>query len=183
MQHIYFILKFFAVLFSFLLISACGHHRHGESHEVTSAYTKLESKGKMKVKGELSFKREEPMGVRITGTIEGLKPNGIHGMHIHEFGDCTSVDAKSAGGHYNPGGHAHAGTETSVRHAGDMGNITADAKGVAKIDYFDNRLTLTGRHYPILGRSVIIHENADDLKTAETGNAGPRAACGVIVVK
>ena len=31
--------------------------------------------------------------------IEGLTPNGVHGVHIHEKGDCRAPDASSAGGH------------------------------------------------------------------------------------
>ena len=32
----------------------------------------------------------------------------------------------------------------------------------------------------IIGKSVIVHEKEDDLKTDPTGNAGGRQACGVI---
>lgn len=32
----------------------------------------------------------------------------------------------------------------------------------------------------IIGRAVIIHMDQDDFKTDPTGNAGGRAACGVI---
>ena len=34
----------------------------------------------------------------------------------------------------------------------------------------------------IIGRAVIVHEKADDLKTQPSGNAGARFACGVIGV-
>lgn len=33
----------------------------------------------------------------------------------------------------------------------------------------------------IIGRAVVVHMQTDDLKTDPTGNAGGRAACGVIV--
>src|SRR5437868_11912085 len=45
-------------------------------------------------------------GVRVDGEISGLKP-GSHGFHIHDKGDCSSPDANSAGGHYNPTGMPH----------------------------------------------------------------------------
>jgi len=32
----------------------------------------------------------------------------------------------------------------------------------------------------IIGRAVIVHANADDLRTQPAGNAGPRLACGLI---
>ncbi|MGH8091908.1 MAG: superoxide dismutase family protein, partial [Chthoniobacterales bacterium] len=32
----------------------------------------------------------------------------------------------------------------------------------------------------IIGRAVIVHEKADDLKSQPVGNAGARVACGVI---
>jgi Cu-Zn family superoxide dismutase len=32
----------------------------------------------------------------------------------------------------------------------------------------------------IIGRALIVHMQEDDLKTDPTGNAGGRAACGVI---
>src|SRR5262245_42843524 len=37
--------------------------------------------------------------VRVTGA-----PAGEHGLHIHETGDCSDPEAKSAGGHWNPAG-------------------------------------------------------------------------------
>ena len=51
----------------------------------------------------------QPMGggVRITGDIGGLQPGSSHGFHIHEKGDCSAVDASSAGGHFNPGVQPH----------------------------------------------------------------------------
>jgi Cu-Zn family superoxide dismutase len=121
-------------------------------------------------------------GMHVTGEIEGLKPNARHAFHVHEFGDCTSGDGKSAGAHYNPEGHPHAGPDASMRHAGDLGNLEADANGVAHYDRTIAGLTVGGEHNPVLGRSVIIHAGEDDFATQPTGNAGDRIGCGVIGV-
>jgi len=132
-----------------------------------------------KVSGTLAFARTTG-GVKVTGRISGLAA-GQHGFHIHEFGDCSAADFSSAGGHYNPTGHQHAGPAEAKRHIGDMGNIEAGADGVATVDYTDARLRFEGAH-GILGRGVIVHANPDDFKTQPTGNAGGRVACGVIGV-
>ena len=121
-------------------------------------------------------------GMHVTGEISGLKPNAKHAFHIHEFGDATSGDGKSAGAHYNPGGHPHAGPDAAMRHAGDLGNLEADANGVAKYDRTIAGLTVGGGQDPIIGRSVIIHAGEDDFTTQPTGNAGDRIGCGVIGV-
>ncbi len=61
-----------------------------------------------------------------------------------------------------------------------MGNIEADASGTAKLSYVDHNLSLTDGPRSIIGRAVIVHERADDLKSQPSGDAGARIACGVI---
>ena len=75
----------------------------------------------------------------------------------------------------------HAAPKDMKRHVGDMGNIEANAKGVAKLKYVDPMMKFSGPA-SIIGRGVIVHEKADDLKTQPTGNAGGRVAAGVIGV-
>src|ERR1039457_2139664 len=111
-------------------------------------------------------------GIKVTADLQGLS-KGKHGFHIHEFGDCSSPDGMAAGGHYNPGGNAHAGPMDMKRHEGDMGNIEADDAGKAHLEYVDKMLSFEGPH-SILGRSAILHKGEDDLKTQPTGNAGAR---------
>jgi Cu-Zn family superoxide dismutase len=130
-----------------------------------------------KVRGVVSFTKDGK-GVRITANIEGLSP-GPHGFHIHEFGNCTSPEANSAGGHFNPTDMPHAGPKAEKRHAGDLGNLEADKNGLARLEVTDNIISLEGPK-SIIGRSVIVHAQADDFKTQPTGASGARVACGVI---
>jgi Cu-Zn family superoxide dismutase len=74
---------------------------------------------------------------------------------------------------------SHGGPDADQRHAGDLGNLEADAGGVANYDRIDSGIQLTGEN-SILGRAVIVHASEDDLTTQPTGAAGARLACGVI---
>jgi Cu-Zn family superoxide dismutase len=139
-----------------------------------AAVAVLKPTGEYKVHGKVSFQKQDK-NVHLSGQIEGLTP-GLHGFHIHEFGDLSAADGSSAGGHYNPGGHEHGGPENPTRHAGDLGNVKADEKGIARID-----IKVEGIDFAdIIGRSLVVHAEADDLKSQPAGNAGPRAALGVI---
>jgi Cu-Zn family superoxide dismutase len=129
------------------------------------------------VRGEVRFIQLEGR-VRVEGRISGLTP-GLHGFHVHEFGDARAPDGSSAGGHFNPGGHAHALPHDAARHAGDMGNILADAEGVAEFSIEIDTLTLAHGPGAILGRSIIVHADPDD-GGQPTGNAGARVGVGVI---
>src|SRR5256886_1909643 len=131
-----------------------------------------------KVAGTVMF-TEEADGVRIHAEIKGLTP-GKHGFHVHEFGDCSAADLSSAGAHFNPTNKPHAGPDDMQRHVGDMGNIEADASGAAKLDYVDHNISLVREQSSVIGRSVVVHAKADDLKTQPAGDSGARIACGVI---
>jgi Cu-Zn family superoxide dismutase len=74
---------------------------------------------------------------------------------------------------------AHGAPTDHTRHSGDLGNIVADEKGMAMLEWVDPMMRLSGPN-SIIGRAVIVHAKEDDLKTQPTGNAGPREACGVI---
>jgi Cu-Zn family superoxide dismutase len=129
------------------------------------------------VKGVVTFAQTEK-GVRVFAHLEGLTP-GKHGFHIHEFGDCSAPDLASAGGHFNPAKMNHGAPMDEMRHAGDLGNIVADEKGMAMLEWVDPVMQLSGPN-SIIGHAVIVHAKEDDLTTQPTGNAGAREACGVI---
>ena len=128
-------------------------------------------------KGTVTFERK-PAGVEVAIQLEGLKP-GLHGFHVHEKGDCSAPDAASAGDHFNPASQPHAAREAPARHAGDLGNVEADASGKVQIKLVDSKLRLDGPE-SIVGKALIVHEKADDYTTQPTGNAGARVACGVV---
>ena len=117
--------------------------------------------------------------VKVVADIAGLVPNQQHAIHIHEYGDASSPDGLSAGGHYNREKHPHGLPDTDNRHAGDLGNLQADAAGKAHYEITVNNISVMGAHNPIIGRGVIVHAKMDN-GGQPVGNAGGRIACGVI---
>lgn len=148
--------------------------------ETHTAVCKLEPIAASGVAGTLNFVQVGNK-VTLTGEITGLTP-GEHGFHVHEKGDLSDKETgNSAGGHFNPAGHKHGKPGDAERHAGDLGNITADEKGVAKLDIHDEVMSLHGDN-SIVGRSIVVHESVDKF-TQPTGDAGGRVAFGLIEIK
>lgn len=127
--------------------------------------------------GTVTFENVED-GVRVQGEFEGLS-TGMHGFHIHQYGDCSADDGTSAGGHYNPTNNEHGAPDDENRHMGDMGNLEVNADSSATIDYVDSKIQLNGSS-SIIGRGVVIHGGEDDLTSQPSGDAGPRVGCGVV---
>ena len=117
--------------------------------------------------------------VTVNVNLSGLAPGG-HGFHVHEKGDCSAPDAMSAGGHFNPKSAAHhGGPSAPVRHGGDLGNMQVDSNGRGLLVVAVGDLTMDN----VVGRSIVVHQTVDDLKTDPAGNSGARVACGVIQAK
>lgn len=136
---------------------------------------------KDKIHGTVTFVQVKD-GVEVQVEVSGLSP-GKHGMHIHEKADTSDPELKSAGGHWNPDNHKHGAPNEGDHHAGDLGNITADDKGVAKAQLTIKGVTVNGEKTGVVGHSVIIHEKEDDLKTDPAGASGARIAGGAIELK
>jgi Cu-Zn family superoxide dismutase len=141
---------------------------------------------KNRVKGRIHFTQ---MGNRLTikYKIQHL-PKGYHGFHIHQFGDLTE-GCKTAGPHFNTyKKNIHGGPKSKIKHNGDLGNIynikptTSGTKIVSSKVLNLNKCNKNS----IIGRSIIVHKDKDDLgkgnnlESLKTGNAGARLACGVI---
>ncbi len=120
-------------------------------------------------------------GVTLAGEISGLAPSTEHGFHMHEIGDCSAPDAKSAGDHFNPAHAEHGGPTAAARHLGDIPNIQSDATGRVAINATIAGATLRdGGPSDLVGRAVIVHAKRDDYTTQPSGDSGDRIACGVI---
>lgn len=137
------------------------------------------------INGVVEFK-EKGNKVVINGTLKSNKfKNSTHGIHIHEAGDLTD-GCMGACGHFNPYGKKHGGPTSKERHVGDLGNIRFDSKGVAKFRMEDALVKLRGIKANVIGRSLVIHEDPDDLgmgghnDSLTTGHAGKRITCAVI---
>lgn len=147
--------------------------------DVTTAIASVRPTEGNAAKGMVTF-IDVDGGVRVRAQISGLTPNAKHGFHIHEFGYCGSADATCTGGHYDPeksGHHALPGASTA-HHAGDMGNLVADASGKASYDAVIKGISVAGKN-AIIGRAIIIHAQPDD-GGQPTGNAGARVGVGDI---
>lgn len=129
-----------------------------------------------KVHGTAVFTAEGDK-VHVVAEFTGLKPNSEHGLHVHETGSCDGKKFEGAGGHFNPASMEHGGPDSKVRHAGDLGNVKADAKGHAKID---ERIAMSPGVETFGGKSLVLHAKADDEHSNPAGNSGDRIACGLI---
>jgi len=173
-------MKTFTCTTAFLLFaSAIGSHAADQSTPKL-AIAVLHPTAGQNAKGVVRFMESED-GVKVTADLEGLTPGQKHAFHIHQYGDCSAPDAMSEGGHYNPENHQHGLPETEQRHAGDLGNLTADNDGKAHYEITVKNISVAGAKNPILGRGVIVHAKIDD-GGQPVGNAGGRIACGVIGV-
>lgn len=133
--------------------------------------------------GYVQFQQKPGERATVQGNISQLAP-GLHGFHVHEYGDLTD-GCTSAGSHYNPFGKNHGAPFDEDRHVGDLGNIEADESGSAVFALTDRQLELNGM-LSIIGRSIVVHADKDDLgrgnfsDSLTTGHAGSRIACCVI---
>jgi Cu-Zn family superoxide dismutase len=161
-----------------LLLAACG--TLGSKAPVADAV--LVARSGSAVTGSIVL-RETARGLALRGEVRGLQPNAEHGFHIHEKGDCSAPDAMSAGGHFNPGDAPHGRRGEGPHHAGDIPNLRADARGVARVDQLLEDVTLSPGPRSVAGRSLIVHRDPDDYRSQPTGNSGPRIGCAVIVLR
>jgi Cu-Zn family superoxide dismutase len=141
----------------------------------------IEPRSGSAIEGKVEFEIEDGE-VEMEVRVKGLVPGSSHAIHLHEKGDCSAPDATSAGGHWNPTGSPHGkwGHDAGFHH-GDIGNLVANDKGEARLEFKTPLWTIGGDPgTDVVGKSVVIHEKVDDFTTQPTGAAGARIGCGVV---
>ncbi|MCH1538498.1 MAG: superoxide dismutase family protein [Flavobacteriaceae bacterium] len=142
----------------------------------------LDSKSGSTATGMVTLTEKDGV-VSLEAHINGLD-EGVHAIHIHEKGDCSSEDGKSAGGHWNPTFQPHGTWGASEGyHRGDIGNFNADKTGHGMV-FFSTDLWCISCDDPnknLLGKAIIVHQGADDLTSQPSGAAGARISCAGII--
>lgn len=130
--------------------------------------------------GTVTF-AQKGKAVDMKVSLTGL-PAGEHGIHVHAGSTCVAPDFASAQGHLNPTGKHHGYSNPEGHHAGDFPSsvaVKADGKGKATLVNPDISLDSASMQ-SIYGKTVVVHETADDQKSDPAGASGKRIACGVI---
>ncbi len=151
-----------------------------EETDATEASTVLRTADGTEV-GTVTFAETED-GVRMVAELHGVEGAGMHGIHVHEAGECSAPDFKSAGGHFNPEDTDHACPPTLPRHAGDFGNIEVAGDGTGTLTLASDLVTVAPGPTSVVGKAVILHAGEDDCTSQPSGAAGSRLACGVVTV-
>ena len=133
--------------------------------------------------GTATFSAAKDGKVKLVLDLKNVS-SGDHGVHIHQKPLCDPPDFKTAGPHFNPDAKQHGSKNPAGPHAGDLPkNVTVSVDGTKTTFMLSGISMGTGKPNDILangGTSIVVHENADDMKTDPSGNSGNRIACGVI---
>ncbi|MGJ8685177.1 MAG: superoxide dismutase family protein [Nonlabens sp.] len=157
------------------------HHDHdGDMMVGKEVMVAMGSKSGSDVAGTIILtqgEKEVNMVVSLTGLTAGE-----HAIHIHENGDCSSDDGKSAGGHWNPTTEDHGKWGDHDHHMGDIGNLVANDAGGATLTFSTDKWCIgcDDETRNVMGKAFIVHASADDFASQPSGAAGARVACGVI---
>lgn len=167
------------------ILGLCVGCTVGEVASEKTATATLESKSGSTVTGSAKFTATGTM-VSLKLTVSGASA-GMHGVHLHVTGDCSAVDAATAGGHWDPPMGMHGLPGSAQHHLGDAGNFAVATDGTGTLNFTGAWSLGTGEMNDVVGHSVIVHANMDDGTTPPMGtgmgpgNSGARQACGVIL--
>ena len=148
----------------------------------TVAKADIEAKSGSKLKGKATFTQNDKGAIVVRIEVSDAPP-GEHAVHIHDKGDCSSPDGKSAGDHWNPTHMEHGkwGAPGDHYHLGDIGNLSVEPNGKGTLTLETTKWAAGSAGVnDVIGHAIVVHGGVDDFKTQPAGNAGPRIGCGVI---
>jgi Cu-Zn family superoxide dismutase len=161
-----------------ILTAACSM----STEQASQATAELKDKDGKAI-GVATF-RESSGEVTVDVNVKGLTP-GLHAVHVHAVGRCDAPAFTSAGGHFNPAQKKHGYKSPEGAHAGDLPNMLVAKDGTGRFEAFTDGMTLKPGATSVFdkdGSALVIHVGVDDNVTDPTGNAGDRAACGIITM-
>lgn len=138
------------------------------------AYAAIRGSGNSPIRGDVYFYGVHG-GTIVVAKIYGLPENdagNFYGFHIHEGSSCTGDNSdpfKNTGDHYNPTKAEH------PKHAGDLPVLMGN-DGTAWCEVYTNRFNPED----VVGKTVVIHDMADDFRSQPSGDSGTKIACGEI---
>ena len=110
-------------------------------------------------------------GTFVVAQIQGLPENagGFYGFHIHGSSSCHGIGFPDTRSHYDPLNAPH------PMHAGDLPPLLRCGKNA-----FLAVCTDRFRVADVIGKTALIHSEADDFRSQPAGRAGEKIGCGVI---
>jgi Cu-Zn family superoxide dismutase len=131
--------------------------------------------------------------VTVSAKVWGLDPE-FHGFHVHAVGECVPPFT-SAGGHLD----LSANGVPHGEHAGDLPSLLVNGDGTGRLQFETDRFSVNDL-FDADGSALMVHAGRDnyanipdrytseqspgtpgpDADTLATGDAGARAACGVV---
>jgi Cu-Zn family superoxide dismutase len=168
-------------LLGLVIIIGCAQIQRQEALIVPKeidALSDLHSSRFEKLEGLVTIE-DLPDKFKFHAEFSGLPPKSKLGFHIHEEGFCEGPNYKTAGDQFNPHHMQHGEPQSNKRHLDDLGNLETDENGHAKKVIIINKAETDDLNL-IIGKTIIIHEKADDLKSQSSGKSGARIACGLI---
>lgn len=150
------ILLLTVTLFSFYKSSSFIYSEFEDMKDIQVLKVKLIPMNNSTITGKIIFIAISEESLNIKGEIYNLIPGETHGLHIIDYID---EDSKQKGfTHFNPENTLHScpSNEEKKYHKGDLGNVIADNKGVARFN-FERKIALHG----ISGRGVVILKGED----------------------
>ena len=158
--------------------------QRGSSDVEVLTATLLDASGKEVANAEFRKSPRSAVVVNLSG--RGLAP-GYHGFHVHAVGRCDAPDFMSAMGHLKRPGQDHGS------HTGDFPPLFVKRDGTTTARFQTDRFAF-GDLRDADGSAVMIHALPDNLgnipaarydpdvdqTTKDTGDSGPRVACGAV---